>query len=82
MCSSTMQSEFHTPINVNKKDCDSQDDFREVRCKNKNNQRLVEVLKTELECGWGSGASSFFDKKMNDKIIAFSFLGLILLLWI
>lgn len=79
-----MQSEFiHSPINVNKKVCDSsQDDFREVRCKNKNNQRLIEILKTELECGWGSGAAAFFDKKMNDKIIAFSFLGFILMLWI
>lgn len=87
MCSTSTLSEFtHTPIYMNKKQyeiCDSsKDDLREVRCKNKNNQRLIEILKTEIECGWGSGSAALFDSKINDKIMAFSFLGFILLLWI
>lgn len=87
MCSAHMPSEFiHTPINLNNKKqheiCESsQDDLREVRCKNKNNQRLIEVLKTEIECGWGSGASAF-NNKINEKIIAFACLGFIFLIWI
>jgi len=33
-----------------------QDDLRETQCDNSNNASLIEVLKLELECGWGSGA--------------------------
>lgn len=32
------------------------DDLRSARCSNKNGQPLLEILKSELECGW-SGAS-------------------------
>jgi hypothetical protein len=35
-----------------------QDDLREARCENRNNASLLEVLKTDVECGWGSGASA------------------------
>jgi hypothetical protein len=40
-------------------DCDDyypDDDLRSARCSNKNGEPLLEVLKTELECGW-SGSS-------------------------
>jgi hypothetical protein len=33
-----------------------QDDLREAQCENHNNASLIEVLKLELECGWGSEA--------------------------
>lgn len=73
-----------TPSRKQQEICDSsQNDLREVRCKNKSNQRLIEILKTEIECGWGSGAAStLFNNKINEKIIAFSCLGLIFLIWI
>ncbi|PNF19529.1 hypothetical protein B7P43_G02180 [Cryptotermes secundus] len=35
-----------------------QDDLREARCENRNNASLIEVLKLDVECGWGSGASA------------------------
>ncbi|ETN67288.1 chaoptin [Anopheles darlingi] len=39
-------------------DCErSADDLREARCSNRNRELLLEVLKKELECGWGSGAT-------------------------
>ncbi|XP_055618814.1 chaoptin [Toxorhynchites rutilus septentrionalis] len=39
-------------------DCEqSADNLREATCSNKKNENLLEVLKTELECGWGSGAT-------------------------
>lgn len=40
-------------------DCDDfypDDDLRSARCSNKNGEPLLEVLKSELECGW-SGSS-------------------------
>ncbi|XP_050075895.1 chaoptin [Anopheles maculipalpis] len=36
-------------------DCgDSANELRQARCSNKNNDLLLEVLKKDLECGWGS----------------------------
>jgi hypothetical protein len=35
-----------------------QDDLREAQCENRNNASLIEVLKSDVECGWGSGASA------------------------
>jgi hypothetical protein len=32
------------------------DDLREAQCENRNNASLLEVLKFEVECGWGSEA--------------------------
>lgn len=40
-------------------DCDNthaDDDLRSARCSNKNGEPLMEILKSELECGW-SGSS-------------------------
>ncbi|EAT32230.1 AAEL015659-PA [Aedes aegypti] len=38
-------------------DCeDSADDLREATCSNKKDENLLEVLKRDLECGWGSAA--------------------------
>lgn len=34
---------------------DTEHGLREATCSNKKNENLVEVLKNELECGWGSG---------------------------
>lgn len=33
------------------------DDLRLARCDNKQQQSMLEVLKTDLECGWNSGES-------------------------
>lgn len=30
------------------------DDLRETFCANKNNMSVIEALKTDIECGWGS----------------------------
>jgi hypothetical protein len=30
------------------------DDLREARCQDRNNESLIDVLKEEVECGWGS----------------------------
>ncbi|XP_058821803.1 chaoptin [Topomyia yanbarensis] len=39
-------------------DCEeSADDLRETTCSNKKDESLLEVLKKDLECGWGSTAS-------------------------
>lgn len=32
------------------------DDLRSVQCSNKNGESLLEVLKTDLECGWSSAS--------------------------
>lgn len=34
---------------------DVDNDLREATCTNKNSQPLLEVLKSELECGWDAG---------------------------
>lgn len=34
---------------------DAEHGLRLATCSNKHNENLMEVLKTELECGWGSG---------------------------
>lgn len=40
-------------------DCGAdEDDLRETRCANKNDEPLLEVLKTDIECGWGAGSQS------------------------
>lgn len=40
-------------------DHDNDDDLRTAQCTNKNNQNVLEILKTEIECGWGSGADRY-----------------------
>uniref|UniRef100_A0A182M164 LRRCT domain-containing protein n=1 Tax=Anopheles culicifacies TaxID=139723 RepID=A0A182M164_9DIPT len=53
-----------TPLAFSKgSDCgDSANELRQVRCSNKNNDLLLEVLKKDLECGWGStGNREFYD---------------------
>lgn len=35
---------------------DTEHGLRQAKCSNKRNENLVEVLKSELECGWGSSA--------------------------
>lgn len=38
-------------------DCeDSANNLREATCSNKKDESLLEVLKRDLECGWGSAA--------------------------
>ncbi|XP_067012092.2 chaoptin [Anabrus simplex] len=34
----------------------AEDDLREAQCANKNNASLLEIMKSDIECGWGSGA--------------------------
>lgn len=64
LCSAQMWSDdlFGTQFYDNQRDekvheiCeDTEHGLREATCSNKRNENLVEVLKTELECGWGSG---------------------------
>ncbi|XP_055588501.1 chaoptin isoform X2 [Uranotaenia lowii] len=41
----------------NNQDCEqSADDLREATCSNKKDESLLDVLKKDLECGWGSAA--------------------------
>lgn len=39
-------------------DPDNDDDLRSAKCSNKNDERLLEVLKSDLECGWSSASKS------------------------
>lgn len=32
------------------------DDLRNAKCSNKNNQSVIEIMKTEIECGWSSSS--------------------------
>lgn len=32
------------------------DDLRTAQCSNKNNQSVIEIMKTEIECGWSSAS--------------------------
>ncbi|KAL1381418.1 hypothetical protein pipiens_013476 [Culex pipiens pipiens] len=42
---------------ANTEDCeDSADNLRETSCANKRDENLLDVLKRDLECGWGSAA--------------------------
>lgn len=34
----------------------AEDDLRETQCDNKNNARLLEILKSDIECGWGTAS--------------------------
>ncbi|XP_050098956.1 chaoptin isoform X2 [Anopheles aquasalis] len=46
------------PLGDRTADCErSADELREARCSNRNHDLLLEVLKKELECGWGSAAT-------------------------
>lgn len=36
---------------------DIDDDLRETKCSNKNNQQLLEILKSDIECGWDSSST-------------------------
>ncbi|KAL3279502.1 hypothetical protein HHI36_017011, partial [Cryptolaemus montrouzieri] len=43
--------------------CRHVDDYmRNAQCSNRNNQSLIEVLKTDIECGWSSGLALSFSK--------------------
>lgn len=42
---------------ANTEDCEnSADNLRETICANKRDENLLDVLKRDLECGWGSAA--------------------------
>ncbi|CRK93089.1 CLUMA_CG006599, isoform A [Clunio marinus] len=67
-----VKSEFYKPNN-----CDTfyhDDDLRLARCSNKNGERLLEILKTELECGWSAGT------KQEINIFAFSVFAIVFIL--
>lgn len=50
-------SEKHPPGSVDP--CrHADDDLRMAQCHNKNNASLVEVLKTDIECGWSAASLS------------------------
>lgn len=53
---------------------DTEHGLREATCPNKRNENLVEVLKTELECGWGSGG----EKLQRISVILILSLGFLL----
>ena len=38
--------------------CMGSDDLREATCLNRNNKTLSDVLKSEIECGWGGAQGS------------------------
>ncbi|XP_055716156.1 chaoptin [Phlebotomus papatasi] len=56
--------------------CENENGLREAECSNKGSQSLIEVLKSELECGWDS--SSKIDSEM---IIVFSVMAILLVFW-
>lgn len=58
-----------TQIDENCDDFYPDDDLRSVRCSNKNGEPLLEILKTDLECGW-SGSSRLTTQNIF-TIIAF-----------
>lgn len=37
---------------------EADDDLRTAKCANKNNQSVIEVMKTEIECGWSSSCKN------------------------
>jgi hypothetical protein len=48
---------FKSELLLEKNHCDDlfdDDDLRSARCSNKNGEPLLEILKSELECGWSS----------------------------
>uniref|UniRef100_A0A336LSI9 CSON002515 protein n=1 Tax=Culicoides sonorensis TaxID=179676 RepID=A0A336LSI9_CULSO len=54
------------------------DELRSATCSNKNNAILIEVLKTDLECGWGSGAMSLTTRISILVIFGITFTGLLI----
>lgn len=54
---------------------DTEHGLREATCANKRNDNLVEVLKNELECGWGSAGNRL--EKMSLILV----LCLVFVLW-
>lgn len=67
------QMEVHNDCNDDHQD----DDLRSARCSNKNGEPLLEILKSELECGWSSAARH----EANIFIViafAFSFISLLM----
>lgn len=54
---------------------DTEHGQRQATCSNKKNENLVEVLKKELECGWGSGSETI--QKASLLIV----LSLVFLIW-
>lgn len=55
---------------------DHEHGLRQAKCSNKRDSNLVEVLKTELECGWGSGAETL------QRISVVVMLSLVFIFWI
>lgn len=49
-----------------RRDCQygAEDDLRDARCDNKSNNTVIEVLKTDLECGWASSAPSALPRQL------------------
>ncbi|XP_055324765.1 chaoptin [Sitodiplosis mosellana] len=58
-----------------------ENELREVTCSNKQSQQLIEVLKSELECGWNA-APSVTVSSSTFEIIIFAVCSVIVGLWI
>ncbi|XP_055678152.1 chaoptin-like [Lutzomyia longipalpis] len=56
--------------------CDDENGLREAECSNKGSQSLIEVLKSELECGWDSST-----RINSEMIIVFSVMAVLLVGW-
>ncbi|XP_031631630.1 chaoptin isoform X2 [Contarinia nasturtii] len=84
-------SPIHSPVHssTNKRSATScntdenrfENELREVTCSNKQSQQLIEVLKSDLECGW-NGASSFTINASMFEIIMCAICCAIVGVWI
>lgn len=74
----TDESSIKSQIEV-QNDCDNNqdDDLRSARCSNKNGEPLLEILKSELECGW-SGAGRQEVNVAFVLVFAVSFVSLLI----
>ncbi|XP_030758115.1 chaoptin [Sitophilus oryzae] len=54
LCSHSLSS-LHSSTSVDSSCHETPDEFRMSFCTNKNNKSIIDVLKTEIECGWSLG---------------------------
>ncbi|GAB0092364.1 chaoptin [Sergentomyia squamirostris] len=59
-----------------RENCESENGLREAECSNKGSQSLIEVLKSDLECGWDHASAI-----ESQKIIVFGILTVLFVLW-
>jgi hypothetical protein len=52
----------------------AEDDLRDAKCENKQKTSLIDVLKSDLECGWSSGSVTLVAQKMLVLIPALALL--------